>query len=403
MLINKLLSLSNLYSKNGRVNPNLRKMLLDTELAYIRSLYPGIALAPSVYCLLNGIGTPICEQCNNTVTYFNPTTKQFSEHCSIACSRKGTKSKIKRRNTKLKKYEDENYNNRAQAKQTCLEKYGVTSKAKLPEVKTQISNTLVDTYLKHHDSIISKKEQTFLLKYGTHPNCTSRIKEKIKSNTIEKYGVEYTAQLETTKVKSKQTSLEKYGTEYYQSSSAAKKQNRCRYQQQKHKIKEDFIRLISNIPTDSMTRNELAIELGIPYSTLVVKIREYNIPIKYEIQSTISSGEAGITNYIAKTYFTDIKISDRTIIYPKELDILLPEYSLAIEYNGIYWHRPERFGSKEAWYDYHWGKIHECKKKGIRLLHLWENYGNHFQIIDDAILGIIDNNLPLVLSEIFDK
>lgn len=36
--------------------------------------------------------------------------------------------------------------------------------------------------------------------------------------------------------------------------------------------------------------------------------------------------------------FTKVKRNDRKILGGKELDIVLPEYKIAIEYNGLYWH-----------------------------------------------------------------
>ena len=34
----------------------------------------------------------------------------------------------------------------------------------------------------------------------------------------------------------------------------------------------------------------------------------------------------------------DIQIHNRTLLKDKEIDIYIPKYKLAIEYNGVYWH-----------------------------------------------------------------
>ena len=52
----------------------------------------------------------------------------------------------------------------------------------------------------------------------------------------------------------------------------------------------------------------------------------------------------------------------------KELDIYIPEYNAAVEYNGLHWHS-EKYRSKE----YHFEKYQECKDKGIELLQIWED------------------------------
>ena len=58
---------------------------------------------------------------------------------------------------------------------------------------------------------------------------------------------------------------------------------------------------------------------------------------------------------------------DRETIKPKELDILLPDLNLAIEYNGLIWHS-EKFkaDARRHMID----KQKTCAEKGIRLLHI---------------------------------
>lgn len=51
-----------------------------------------------------------------------------------------------------------------------------------------------------------------------------------------------------------------------------------------------------------------------------------------------------------------------------ELDIYIPDKQLAIEFDGIFWHNEI---NKPV--DYHLNKTEECKKKGIRLIHIFED------------------------------
>ena len=53
----------------------------------------------------------------------------------------------------------------------------------------------------------------------------------------------------------------------------------------------------------------------------------------------------------------------------KELDIYIPELSLAIEYNGVYYHSAE-FDSK--FLDYHQKKYEVCKTNNVDLIHVFE-------------------------------
>lgn len=65
--------------------------------------------------------------------------------------------------------------------------------------------------------------------------------------------------------------------------------------------------------------------------------------------------------------------NDRTILKGRELDIFVPKYKLAIEFNGLYFHcditRDDPF--------YHLTKSVECEKKNIRLIQImsdeWES------------------------------
>ena len=84
-----------------------------------------------------------------------------------------------------------------------------------------------------------------------------------------------------------------------------------------------------------------------------------------------------------------VVLKDREILNGKELDIYLPEYNLAIEFNGDYWHSNIY---KDKYY--HQYKTLECAKSGIRLIHIYEyewNNENMRKIIIRMILGIINN------------
>jgi ribosomal protein L44E len=70
-----------------------------------------------------------------------------------------------------------------------------------------------------------------------------------------------------------------------------------------------------------------------------------------------------------KQYFPNLIENDRTLIKPKELDIVIPELKLAIEFNGTYWHSEQAGKDK----NYHLNKTLECEKQGYRLIHIFEH------------------------------
>ena len=74
--------------------------------------------------------------------------------------------------------------------------------------------------------------------------------------------------------------------------------------------------------------------------------------------------------------------SDRTLIKPLELDIVIPEHNLAIEFNGLLWHS-EKYGKDR---NYHSHKTNLCAEKGYRLIHIWEDDWRDRKDIEIAFL-----------------
>lgn len=70
----------------------------------------------------------------------------------------------------------------------------------------------------------------------------------------------------------------------------------------------------------------------------------------------------------------DIVLNDWKTIAPYQLDILIPELNIAIEFNGNYWHS-DKFLMKNhnmTSEEYHTMKTLMCKEKGVNLLFVWE-------------------------------
>lgn len=84
-----------------------------------------------------------------------------------------------------------------------------------------------------------------------------------------------------------------------------------------------------------------------------------------------SKAEADIAAYLET--FTEAMPRDRTILRPKELDIVLPAHKLAIEYSGVYWHSHfSEEAEREGRHD-HYSKYTACADLGIRLLTIFES------------------------------
>ena len=103
-------------------------------------------------------------------------------------------------------------------------------------------------------------------------------------------------------------------------------------------------------------------------STTVNKYKSKYELDKYFNKTFGSRPERDLYNYI-KQYIPEdkIKLHDRNVISPQELDIYIPEKHIAIEFNGTYWHSTEKVEPK-----YHQNKTIACAKKGIQLIHIFE-------------------------------
>ena len=101
-----------------------------------------------------------------------------------------------------------------------------------------------------------------------------------------------------------------------------------------------------------------------------------------------SKAEEEIYNYL-KQLIPDLNIlkNNRNILdNGKELDLYIPELSLAIEYNGLYWHS-EKYREN----NYHQEKYKECLSKGIRLIQIFEDeWLNHEDIVKDRLKHILN-------------
>lgn len=82
----------------------------------------------------------------------------------------------------------------------------------------------------------------------------------------------------------------------------------------------------------------------------------------------VSKQELEVMNFLSPL-FPDMIHSDREIIKPKELDIVIPSKKVAIEYCGLYWHSESNGKDK----NYHLSKLQDCERVGYRLITIFED------------------------------
>jgi len=96
-----------------------------------------------------------------------------------------------------------------------------------------------------------------------------------------------------------------------------------------------------------------------------------------------SNAEREIVSFI-KESVNNVITNDREQIDPYELDMYIPDYKIAIEYNGLYWHSEQQGKNK----NYHLNKTLKCKEKGIQLIHIFEDeWLNRPDVVKSVILS----------------
>ena len=174
---------------------------------------------------------PKCPVCGNFTKFYGSKKLMFANHCSNKCTQLDDETKIKFKQTCLKKYGVDSPMKsskiKEKSKQTCLEKYSVENISQFFETKEKYKQTCLEKYNvdnpfklektkinSHSKEAKEKQRKTCLEKYGVENSFQSEeVRQKYKENYKRKYGVENPFQNEIIKEKIKQTCLEKYGVD----------------------------------------------------------------------------------------------------------------------------------------------------------------------------------------------
>ena len=361
---------------------------------------------------INYYETKKCVVCGNE---FESLKFRKQKCCNAKCSgiyvasRPNRVNKIKK--TKLEKYGDAAYVNAEKAKQTCLERYGVDNVFKFRNIKALIKEVNVE-------------------KYGTEfPSQVKEVKEKIKDTNIRKYGVENPSKLASTKNKIKETFTKNYGVsnifKHKETMQSVYDENIKKYGT---KIPINGIMLKSSMLTkmkkvlyESIIDRLINKSDCIPLFTVdeyvsTDKINKYKFQCKKcntEFYDHIDGGhlprclgcdplitigeskaEKEVVDYIKSLVGENTVIeNDRSILDGLELDVYIPQKNIAVEYNGLYWHGEKNGGKSKK---YHLNKTELCYKKGIKLIHIFENEWTHKK-------DIVKSKLKHLLQENTDK
>jgi len=219
-----------------------------------------------------------------------------------------------------------------------------------------------------------------------NPQKSKEIREKTKQTNLDKYGFENVFQNKEIQTRYKETIQKQYRLNITNIS-----QRNIKHFENYNSdyIKEHFI-------VDGFYDPHLVSEyFGVSWQCAKINKELWGIkePTKFYSGKSIAETE------LFESINVENKIhNDRNLINPYELDIVLPDYKIAIEYNGMYWHS-DKFRDE----NYHLNKTLMCKDKGYQLFHIFEfeNLEIWKSIINDK-LGLnkkIDAN-DCIISEV---
>ena len=176
-------------------------------------------------------------------------------------------------------------------------------------------------------------------KYGVdNPSKNYNVKMKIQETTLKRYGFRYPFQDIEFINESKKSLNEKYGVDSFSKTHEFRKNfsknnpKRKRFSKQTLDIidcKEKFNNLATNKTLHYVKYHLENYDL----STLRNYAKIYNT----HYDKSHSNLEIEMMTFLNQLNMNYVQ-NDRSVIGPKELDFYLPDYNIAIEMNGIYWH-----------------------------------------------------------------
>lgn len=313
-------------------------------------------------CLL-----PRCRYCNTPIHI-----KTNSTEIPVICGKSECRSKYMKEISSS--YSEEKVKAMSEKRQsTCLSLYGTATPAQNKNIQEKTKQTNLEKYgtewVCQSESVKTKIQQTFLNNYDTtSPMKNEEVKTKMKNTCLERYGTDNIKK----SPKIKDIFLERYGVE--NNNLIGKDPCSVEIYKSPEKLKKYFD------TNKGKTLKEIADSLGFSSYQVGRALHSYGLDEYVGEATGTSIGEKSLIDFIKSLIGEEnVIVRDRKIITPLELDILIPNKNIAIEYNGNFWHSDimlsQRKGSKlseKEVRNYHLHKTELCKEKGIRLIHIFE-------------------------------
>jgi hypothetical protein len=373
-------SLAEQLIKYRQKNPNQwaknidDKKLLKALLEY--DLYTNLSIPEKAAAIIYN-GVPLCE-CGNSVK-FSSKLKHITpfggwlEFCSTKCAKSSKSTIEKRKQTNLKRYGTTSWAQSDVGRAVLSEKWSEEKKQKFSEAlkKTYNQKYGVDFYSQTQE-YLDKRTNTILEKTGGKYTNYFQDLEKIKASNLEKYGVSHYNKTDQARLnlsinngmKNSIIANKSKLNRMLSNSPYSKELINIIYEEKEQEFKKYIAQLNLEF------RQDIAKHLHISYSFLNALFRKFNMTNDYLNKTKGNSYlEEEIYQYI-KTLGMEVKRSDRTILRGKEIDLIIEQKKLGIEFNGLYYHSVFN-GGKDI--NYHLDKTELAEANGYQLLHIFEN------------------------------
>lgn len=154
---------------------------------------------------------------------------------------------------------------------------------------------------------------------------------------------------------------------------------------------------------------EIGNELGVSPSFVNVWLNKHGIEPKssnsYPRKRIVVSSECQeVIDFIVSQYSGEVIVNDRSLLGDgREIDILIPEKKLAIEYNGVWSHLYRPWELKESLIkgaNYHRSKALKCRERGFKLFMIWSD---DWKIKNDIIKSMIMTKMGIISEKVYAR
>lgn len=303
----------------------------------------------------NIVEQPKCGNCGKELKFKKSLKEGYGSYCSIKCNNQSKEQREKIKNTFTKKYgghpmKDKKIKNKV--RETNLKKYGV------------------ENIFKDNEYIKTKTIE----KLGVpNPNMLETTVNKTKKTNLEKYGVTTNLLLEKNRVKNINSKLKKFNKKYKSLNIINDKGN--------------YVILNCDI-----CNNDYEIDRSLLFYRFDNNLN--CCTVCNSVNELRSIKEKELCDFI-QSLGLEVDKSNRAVLDGKEIDILVSSKKIGFELNGLYYHS-DLYKDK----DYHINKTKECEKKGIRLVHIFED---EWDFKKDIVKSRIKNILGLNENKIYAR